>query len=470
MPSLPLAWLLLVLLWAPLPLASNRVWSLGLLSMMLFGGVLLHLAVSGIRLRALRLPGTLATPGVLLAAGLCSMFAAQLVLGLSSGGPWAGTQHLLRSLGYLGAMCLCLLAVQTRQHALWLLLGVLSAALLQALLAAGLFAYGRPYVYLFSGFDPRTRATGTFVNADHLAGYMELGLSAGVGAMLALMTAGSTGAQRWADRLRSVAAFVMSPKMLVRLSLVPLVLALVLTRSRMGNGVFFLGIVLVAGVLAWRSPRWRKPALWLVASMLVVDLIVLGQWVGLDHVVNRLKDTAEATVVSNRVAVLAGEAPPPSEESLQERLTVPLTSLPLVWQKPLLGWGGGSYAVVYPQIKPPDVFGGWWDHAHNDYVQVAVDAGLIGLALWVSIGLYTLWRLWPLLSDGNHPVDRGVAVAALMALVCLGLHSVVDFNMHIPANAMTLSVMLALVWAIRALPPERAARATRDEQQQEGKQ
>ncbi|MFY7906684.1 MAG: hypothetical protein ACOVO0_11150, partial [Burkholderiaceae bacterium] len=59
-----------------------------------------------------------------------------------------------------------------------------------------------------------------------------------------------------------------------------------------------------------------------------------------------------------------------------------------------------------------------------------------------------------------HPaVDRGVAVAALMALLCLGLHSLVDFNLQIPANALAFSVLLALVAMVPALPPQPATAA-----------
>ena len=107
--------------------------------------------------------------------------------------------------------------------------------------------------------------------------------------------------------------------------------------------------------------------------MVVVDLFVIGQWVGLDQVVQRMKGTAEASSAAVAGFGLSGVAPPPAEQSLQQRFEVPLSALPLVWERPLAGWGGGGFAGAFPAIKPDDVFHGWWDHAHNDYVQVAVD-------------------------------------------------------------------------------------------------
>jgi O-antigen ligase len=206
--------------------------------------------------------------------------------------------------------------------------------------------------------------------------------------------------------------------------------------------------------------QWRRPALWLVGSMLVIDVIMIGQWVGLDTVVKRMKGTAEASSTALATFGLTGSAPKPSEESLQQRLVVPMSALPLVEERPWAGWGGGGFALAYPKVKPDTVFAGYWDHAHNDYVQVAVDLGLVGLTMWVGIGVYSMRKLWPLLLDSADRVDRGVAIAALMALFCLGLHSVVDFNLHIPATALTLSMLLALVWAMPALPKTRRRRSS----------
>lgn len=451
--------LLSALVWAPVPLGSNRIWSLSLLALWVWGGIALALMAHAPRLATGGWPRPVraAAPGLLLALACAGWVALQLSLHPVWPNLWythdahATQLYLLRTLTYAGAMLLCALALAGRAQVLWVLAALLLGGLLQALLSAGLYAAGKPFVYWFALIDPRSRASGTFVNPDHLAGYLEITLAAGMGLMLALL-APSTRSRSWAERMVAASAFVMSPKMLVRLALVMLVMALVLTRSRAGNGAFFIGIVGVAVVVALRSVEWRRPALWLVASMLIVDLVIIGQWVGLDTVVKRMQGTAEATSLRVAEFGLAGSPPKPGEESLTQRMAVPMSSLPLVQQKPVAGWGGGGYQLAYPPIKPSTIFKGFWSHAHNDYVQVAVDLGVVGLALWVSVGVFSVWRLWPLLGDGAERTDRGVAVAALMALCCLGLHSVVDFNLHIPAIAMSLSVLLALLWALPGLP------------------
>ena len=218
----------------------------------------------------------------------------------------------------------------------------------------------------------------------------------------------------------------------------------------MGNGAFFLALLLVGSLVAARSRRLRRPALWVVASMALVDVFIIGQWVGLERVVQRMQATAVVnapaeTVVFGRAPV---NAPQPREESLQQRLEVPKLSLQLVALKPWFGHGGGTYYTAIPPFK----HGGlpqYWDQAHNDYVQVASDTGLVGLALWLAAGVATAWRAWQLLPDRRHgSMHRDFSVAALMALACMGMHSMVDFNLHIPANALTFTVLLAAVWAV----------------------
>jgi O-antigen ligase len=139
-------------------------------------------------------------------------------------------------------------------------------------------------------------------------------------------------------------------------------------------------------------------------------------------------------------------SPERREQSIAERLEVPRLSLQLVAQRPLLGHGGGTYSLAFPSFKQAHL-PLHWDHAHNDFVQVACDTGLVGLALWLAIGLASARRALQLIDDSRSQVQRGVGIGALMAMGCMALHSTVDFNLHIPANAMTFTVLLAAVWA-----------------------
>lgn len=439
--------------WAPIPLGSNRAWAVGLLAIALWLALITLLVGSGMaghrdaQHRVMRAAGPLA---------LMALFAGLLVGQLWSPGPIAGLLHtadafqtrvyLLTSLALLAAFALAVACVNTPRRATWLLGTLVGAGVLQALLAVALASTGATYQFMFAEFDQRGRATGTFVNPDHLAGYLELCLSAGLGLMLAQFGGERVQARGWQQRLALALTFMLSGKMVLRMMLVVMVVALVMTHSRMGNGAFFFALLLIGGLVAVVSQRLRKPALWLVASMALIDIIIIGQWVGLDRVVERLKDTAESSMVAGAPPGVSNViAPVQREESVQDRLRIPRLSLPLIAQQPWFGHGGGTYYLSLPAIKPAG-FPLLWDHAHNDFVELATDTGLVGLALLIVLATSTAWRAIRMLRDVEPRLKRGVGVAALMAICSISLHGMVDFNLQIPANAFTLVLLMALVW------------------------
>lgn len=481
-----LVFFVLLLAWAPLPLASNRPWGMAVLAASLCSLLaltqLLRAATFGRRMPEAE-PGRWLAPALL---GLLTLWVAWPL------GPWGGTAdayatrlYLLCALAYAAGFLLVMLLVDTPKRRLGLLYGLLAAGVLQALLAIVLHSSGGKYNYLGTAFRQGFRATGTFASFDHLAHYMALTLSAGVGAMLIQLGRPQPAAANWQERLQRIIEFMMSGKMVLRLMLVLLVIAMVLTRSRAGNGAFFIAVLLLGAWVAVASVRLRRPALILVASLLVVDLIVIGQWVGLDKVVARMQATeltekakeqaleeARAAAAAVRAAASSAPAamrpalprPPMQQESLEERLKAAHDSLALIAAAPWKGHGGGSYYTVFPSVKGEDR-NNRWDHAHNDYVEIAVDLGLPGLAMLAALYLATLWRVTRLLRDSQPPAVRGLAGGVAMGMICALLHGLVDFNLQVPANALTLTVLLALAWSVPlrtasapppALPPRAA--------------
>jgi O-antigen ligase len=469
-----MAGLLAATVWAPVPLGSNRPWAAALLAMGLW--CVLSFAVLARLLAHTSLPRPAwarALPPLLALAAMATLVVGQWLGVGGRDSPWALRSqdtaqtgfYALVCLAYLAAWLLVLLCVNSQRRVAMLLGGVVAGGVVQALLAVALHAgTGGSYSFLFVEFNDNGRASGTFPNPDHLAGYMELCLSAGFGLLVAQFGSHASGrsAPGWQARWQAAAAFLLSRKMLLRLLLVVMVVALVMTHSRMGNGAFFAALLLVGCIVATVSHKLRRPALWLVASMVLIDVIIIGQWVGLDRVVDRLQGTAVSTVAQAEVAAALPElhsAKDFREESIQERMRIPLLATSLVQARPWFGHGAGTFYIALPAIKPAG-FPHLWDHAHNDYVEWAVDTGLVGLGLLLSVAALTAWRALHLLRDREPRLHRGVGTAALMALACLGLHSLVDFNLQIPANGLTLVLLLALPWAVPVTWPARAARRT----------
>lgn len=466
-----LGFLLLGLLLAPLPLGGARPWATAALSMGFCGlgaaAALLHLQ------RALRRgrerPGP--PPAAWAVALLLMAFAGWVALQLSPWGhseePFETRVYALRAAGYVGLFVAALLLLNSHRRRALLLGTLVAAGVMESLLAVALFAAQKPVMLFGTLLNTQGRATGTFANFDHLANFLTLCLAAGIGLMLTqLGRSDRPRGRNWQQRLHAGLGFMLSAKMLLRLLLVLMVVALVLTRSRAGNGVFLAAVLLLGLWVFATSRQWRRPAALLVVSLLVVDVVVVGQWVGLDKVVKRLEATELALQQAEAASAAAGAAaavvtptalppnmrrpPPRREETLEERWYAARDALQLVLQRPWTGHGAGSFYVVFPGAKS-EVFGGYpyrWDHAHSDYVEIAADTGLPGLALLAAVFLATFGRALALVTDRQPPQTRGVAAGVLMGLVCALCHSLVDFNLQIYANAMVLTVLSALVWSI----------------------
>jgi O-antigen ligase len=307
------------------------------------------------------------------------------------------------------------------------------------------------------------RATGTFAGPDALANYLLFALSAGVAVMLSQMGAPGAHPSRRRRRLHGALEFMLSTKMVVRLMLIIMVIALVLTRSRLGNGAFFVALMLMTLWIVGRSPQLRRPAAILAASLLVIDLIVIGQWVGLSKVIERMHATelalqAEQEAAASAVAAgMAGSAasaaqkPPTApqyrEETLQERIRPLRDAMAMIEERPWTGFGAGAFYSAFTRYKVESTKL-FYDHAHSDYVEIVTDTGLIGLSLLGALMLLSAGRTVQLMKDRQGPHVRGVAAGCGMGIVCALLHATLDLNLQINANAAMLTVLLAVVWSV----------------------
>lgn len=461
-------WGLLLVVWlATLPLASVRTWTVALLvaSVWVLGLLTAWRWRHRPRLAWQRL-STVRWP-VLLLLALATWMALQatplpepLVRTLSPQA-WAVQQgvtgHFMLSLDPLPtrtqasltlalalAFVLVVLVARDRARLDRLAFGLVLIGVFQAVLALFLWSIQARYTVLFYELQHDV-AKGTFGNRNHLAGFLMLVLSVGVGLMVARLGSEREHRSRhWRGQLAGVLAFVLSAKMRLRLMLVVLVMALVLTRSRMGNTAFFAAL-LVTGLLTLLLSRHRRdPALaWLVASLVVIDVLVVGTWVGLEQVVTRLQGTEWLIEHGG------------SQESVEQRQMAARYALELVRDFPLTGTGAGSfYGAFIPYQPPGDAF---FDHAHNDYVEMAANLGLVGFGLTASLVLLSAYQSLRVLWTRRSSMARGLSFGALMAMVGMAIHASVDFNLHIPANALLMVVVLALGWAAAALPERRLA-------------
>ncbi len=292
----------------------------------------------------------------------------------------------------------------------------------------------RPDSSLLFNLPFSERARGTFVYHNHFANYLVMCLSAGMG--LIVMRTQSHSATTFKELVVNAFAGLVSKKVIIRMALMIMVIALVMSRSRMGNVSFFLSMTMV-GALAFMTMRQRSVGLSiLLLSIFFIDLFLLSAWFGLDKIKHRLENTS-----------LLNES---RDEVIRE-------ALPIVYDFPLLGSGGNTFYSIFPQYQQNKVHI-FYDHLHNDYVQFAIEYGFFGVGLLSLLVLLCLMRALKVMRERHNGLCKGASFACLLAISATLMHMTVDFPLQAPANAMLFVVYLALCLSLSALPRNKVKR------------
>jgi O-antigen ligase len=134
----------------------------------------------------------------------------------------------------------------------------------------------------------------------------------------------------------------------------------------------------------------------------------------------------------------------------ESRDQVVIWSLDIIRDFPFTGTGMASFYTIFPMYSRADI--GFYDHAHNDYVQFMVEAGIPATLLLGSIVLYSLWRTFTTIRSRHSKTMKGVALGCMMAIIGMLIHISVDFNLQPMANAATFILVLFLANATAVLP------------------
>ncbi len=412
-----------ILIWAPIPLGSNRPWSWALLELLIGTAFLLHL------LQCLRSPQFELLPRRYWLA-VTPLMLMVLWLMLQSFSPWPlfasvdpyQTQiMLLKTVFFVLWFVLLLRYTQGNKRLRLLALAIVIAGALQAFYGVVLQLSGQELSPVI-GMDENNKARGTFVYQNHFANYLALALSVAIGLLLSQLSS-QRRHRDWRQLSREILSSILSAKFMLRLAMVVMVVGLVMSRSRMGNAAFFTALIVMALAALWfykRPPALLKP---LVISILLLDMVLIGSMFGLDKLQQRYQDTSFAS---------------------EARDNVVLDSIPLLQQHFWTGSGGGSFYTIFPAVQP-GAYSGFYDHAHNDYLQFAIELGVpltVMLLLWL---LYLGWTAFQVMHLHDDKLLRGLCFGCLMALCHMALHCTVDFNLQAPANALLLLSILAII-------------------------
>ncbi len=453
--------LLALLVLAPLPLGSNRYWAAGILlvfaTLLLLGSAIAWLqngALAWHRIYLFRWPLVLLASMVALAWFQTAQLPADWVAAISpkaaelqapattmtlSLDPFQSRYMASLSFVYFAVFLVTALTVREAKRLDRMAQVLILSGVLQTILGAVLYSFKAEYRIFFTQVS-HFRLLGSFVNQNHLAGYLCMCLSIGIGLMLARLSNRPQSDMTWRMRLIQAIEFALSAKMRLRMLLIVMVIGLVLTRSRMGNSAFF-AAMLIIGLTAIALARKTAPkTLLLISSLIVMDVFVVGTWVGLENVVERVQGT-HVLKADNGVS-----------ESVEARTEAGRTALAIVRDFPLVGTGGGSFYNIFLSYRTPGYAYGFVDHAHNDFVEIATDFGLLGFGILGILVAMTLWTVIRVMTTRKSLLPWGIAFGVAMSITALLIHSTVDFNLQIPANALTMVVILAMGWVTHTLP------------------
>jgi len=109
---------------------------------------------------------------------------------------------------------------------------------------------------------------------------------------------------------------------------------------------------------------------------------------------------------------------------------------------PLVGSGLGTLPSLFPDIEQDGVLVRAF-HAHNDYLEYLAELGALGMILLLGGILFLAFKSFLVWRERRHPEVKGLALGGLISIVAILIHSLTDFNLHIPANMLLFSVVIS---------------------------
>jgi O-antigen ligase len=120
-----------------------------------------------------------------------------------------------------------------------------------------------------------------------------------------------------------------------------------------------------------------------------------------------------------------------TEVSNEQRLLAWQGVLSAFKDYPIFGSGLGTFQHIFKIYKPEGLYL-LWEHAHNDYLELLLELGIVGSLI---IAIFFFFQLKAIFKTPVEGKDIYLHAAFISSVTTIAVHSVVDFNLHIPSNA-----------------------------------
>ncbi len=292
------------------------------------------------------------------------------------------------------------------------------------------FTWNGKYYWVFEPSVTPSAPFGPFVNHNHFAGYLEM--LAPIPVVLILRRA-----------VRGELAFLYG----FAAAMMGLAVVMSLSRGGMISLIASSMFIVAFGFKPRKRDRFgarESSKLPMAASRLAamaVIIITIGAgvwWVGADPVIRRV-EKGELT----SAGLDAPSEDPGKETFFQSRGWIWRDTVAMIRDNWVAGVGLGAYHTAYPIYSKREgtlVV----SQSHNDYLQILADGGIFGAIIALSF-IFLLARDAVRASRHRNPLMAGTALGFAGGLFALIVHSLFDFNLQIPSNALLFLVMTSVV-------------------------
>lgn len=340
---------------------------------------------------------------------------------------------LLKFLAYLSAFLLAAHLFDSGKRKSTLIRALILLGCFEACYGFVQYLTGWQKIFTYTKVNNLSVATGTYINHNHFAGLLELilpfVLASGFYSFQIWSERRQAGLDRRASAERSSAGV---RSILFLFLMVIMVVAVVFSQSRSGILATMFSIVFI--VLLAQVKAKRK--IWMLGFFLFLLCVVgYGLWIGLDPVLARFEKMRE-----------------PDYFQLEGRVAIWRDAPRLVRDHPLVGTGLGTFGTAFRRYQT-GLVDRYVNHAHNDYLEFAADTGLIGAALLFLPIFYLFIKMIISFLDDPRRYRRAVTLGCIGSALALLIHSMTDFNLQLPANALVFAVVLGIGYKAACIEP-----------------
>jgi O-antigen ligase len=345
--------------------------------------------------------------------------------------PHATRTELLKILSYLGAFLLIINYVDSKRKLMRISTVIVFSGIFVTLLGIAQKVAEAPKIYWFWEplFKKDASFFGPFVNPNHFAGYMEMVIPLSIGLFIV----------KWGnlsrDKLRGIREFFITVGneegckfILFSFFIVLMVGALFLSSSR-GGIISFSGSMTFLLLMIIKREKGRQNIFIIIGLLISVFSLLI--WMGIRPLIEEFSSIQDLS----------------RDYDIQYRFQNWKDAIKLSRDSPLFGVGLETFSSIFRKYKTLELQY-YYLYLENDYLQLLCEMGVFGFGIFLWFILSFFRKIGSGYSkyevEGISSVRYISFYGCLTGVIAIMIHSFWDFNMHIPSNALLLSMLLGL--------------------------